>query len=80
MRVRFPRLAPGVLTGLFFVLYALFRIVAERFREPDSAWVVEGWLTKGQFYSLFMVAAGLAFLLGAHFTRRAAGPKTETPP
>ena len=60
LRVRFPRLARGVLTGTFFFLYAVFRIVAESFREPDSAWIIEDVLTKGQFYSLFMfvIAAG----------------------
>lgn len=60
LRVKFPRLATGVLTGTFFLVYAMFRIVAEAFREPDSSWVVEGLLTKGQFYSLFMflIAAG----------------------
>jgi phosphatidylglycerol:prolipoprotein diacylglycerol transferase len=60
LRLKFPRLATGVLTGTFFALYAVFRIVVEGFRQPDSSWVVEGILTKGQFYSLFMfvIAAG----------------------
>ncbi len=61
VRVRFPKLPYGILTGLFFLLYAVFRIVAEAFREPDSAMV--GVLTKGQFYSTFMILAGLAFIL-----------------
>ncbi|NNM28114.1 MAG: prolipoprotein diacylglyceryl transferase [Akkermansiaceae bacterium] len=65
LRVRFPELRHGVLTGLFFVLYALFRITGERFRMPDAAWVVEGWVTKGQFYSFFMIAMGAAFLICA---------------
>ena len=49
-----------MLTGTFFAAYALFRVVVEAFREPDSSWVVEDLLTKGQFYSLFMflIAAG----------------------
>jgi len=73
-RLRFSALAPGVLTGMFFLMYALFRIVAERFRAPDAAWVVEGILTKGQFYSLFMIAIGAAFLVGARVaTHRTAG-------
>jgi phosphatidylglycerol:prolipoprotein diacylglycerol transferase len=38
----------------------VLRIVAEHFREPDSAMI--GVFTKGQFYSLFMVLAGVAFL------------------
>jgi phosphatidylglycerol---prolipoprotein diacylglyceryl transferase len=65
LRVRFPNLAHGVLTGLFFILYAVFRIVVEGYREPDAAWVVEGVLTKGQFYSLFMIVIGVGFLIYA---------------
>lgn len=65
MRLRFPKMAHGIITGTFFILYATFRIVAERFREPDSAWVIENVLTKGQFYSVFMYAIGAAFLIFA---------------
>jgi len=60
MRVKFPKLASGVITGLFFLLYAVFRIIVEGYREPDSAMI--GALTKGQFYSTFMIVAGLAFI------------------
>jgi phosphatidylglycerol:prolipoprotein diacylglycerol transferase len=63
LRLRFRNLGHGVITGAFFVLYATFRIVAEQFREPDSAWVIEGFLTKGQFYSIFMYAIGAAFVV-----------------
>jgi phosphatidylglycerol:prolipoprotein diacylglycerol transferase len=54
-----------VLTGLFFVFYAGFRIFAEQFREPDSELVLGGMLTSGQFLSLFMIVAGVAFLVAA---------------
>lgn len=63
VRVRFPRLPHGVLTGLFFIIYALGRIIAEQFREPDSQLV--GPLTGGQFLSLFMIAGGVVFLVVA---------------
>ena len=63
VRTRFPKAPAGVLTGLFFIFYALFRIVAEQFREPDSKMV--GMLTSGQFLSLFMVVAGAAFVVSA---------------
>jgi phosphatidylglycerol:prolipoprotein diacylglycerol transferase len=63
VRLRCPKAPDGLLTGLFFVLYAVFRIVAEQFREPDAALV--GALTKGQFFSLFMVLLGAAFLAHA---------------
>ena len=63
LRLRMRQLGHGVITGAFFILYATFRIIAEQFREPDSAWVIEGLMTKGQFYSIFMYAIGAAFLV-----------------
>lgn len=73
VRTRWKQAPDGLLTGLFFLFYALFRIVAEQFREPDAAMV--GMLTKGQFYSLFMFLFAAAFLLHAWrgWKRRAAG-------
>jgi len=61
MRVRFPKLGHGILTGLFFIIYAIGRMTAEHYREPDSSMI--GFLTKGQFYSTFMIALGVAFLV-----------------
>ena len=61
LRFRYPKLPTGLLTGLFFLLYALGRIFVEQFRVPDSAMV--GIFTKGQFYSLFFIIIGVAFLL-----------------
>lgn len=61
LRVARPRLAEGILTGCFFIMYAFFRIVVENFREPDAALVMG--LTKGQFYSLFMIVIGGIFLV-----------------
>ena len=63
VRVRFTKAPDGLLTGLFFGLYALFRILGEQFREPDAAMV--GPLTKGQFFSLFMFLFAAAFLCHA---------------
>src|SRR5262249_12031785 len=53
----------GVLTGLFFVCYAGFRIVVENFREPDAS-LIAGF-TRGQFFSFFLIAIGLAFIVVA---------------
>jgi phosphatidylglycerol:prolipoprotein diacylglycerol transferase len=58
-RLKVPR---GVLTGLFFILYAAFRIIGEIFREPDPHWSV-GIFSAGQFLSLFMPLLGLAFIV-----------------
>lgn len=63
LRVRFPSAPHGLITGVFFVGYALLRIIGEHFREPDSELV--GPLTSGQFLSLFMILAGTAFLVTA---------------
>lgn len=57
-RCRVPR---GILTGVFFILYAVLRIIGEVFREPDRAWAV-GPLSAGQFLSIFMFAIGAAFI------------------
>lgn len=59
-RVRLPN---GVLTGLFFIAYALLRIAGECFREPDAP--MTAGLTRGQFLSLFMIVIGAFFLISA---------------
>lgn len=59
-RMRQPN---GVLTGLFFIFYAIFRIVVENFREPDATLI--GGFTRGQFFSFFLIAIGLAFVIVA---------------
>lgn len=62
VRLRWPRLGYGILTGCFFVGYATFRIIGEVFREPDYGnGLILGW-QKGQFFSLFFYAVGAAFL------------------
>jgi phosphatidylglycerol:prolipoprotein diacylglycerol transferase len=68
VRLRFPTAPGGLITGLFFGLYAIFRIFGEQFREPDAAMV--GFLTKGQFFSLFMFAGAVAFLSHAWCRRK----------
>jgi phosphatidylglycerol:prolipoprotein diacylglycerol transferase len=69
VRTRMPKAPDGLLTGLFFALYALFRIIGEQFREPDAEMV--GMLTKGQFLSLFMFLFAAGFLF--HAWRRQRG-------
>jgi len=64
-RLRWKNAPHGVITGLFFIGYAVLRITGEFFREPDSEWVVEGLVTFGQFLSLFMLVAGALFLTHA---------------
>jgi phosphatidylglycerol:prolipoprotein diacylglycerol transferase len=59
-RMRQPN---GVLTGLFFICYAIFRIVVENFREPDATLILG--LTRGQFFSFFLLLIGIAFVVVA---------------
>lgn len=59
-RMRTPN---GFLTGLFMICYGTFRIVVEYFREPDAALV--GMFTRGQFFSFFVVALGVGFIVVA---------------
>lgn len=61
-----PR-ARGQVSGLFLVLYGVFRSFLECFREPDRhlGFIVGHWLTMGQLLSLPMIAFGLWLLLHA---------------
>jgi len=51
---------PGQLTGEFWLLYALMRMIGEVFREPDAALILG--MSRGTFYSFFLVAGGFAFI------------------
>ena len=51
----------GVLTGLFFICYAIFRIVLEYLREPDAELI--GRFTRGQFFSFFLIVIGMVFIV-----------------
>jgi phosphatidylglycerol---prolipoprotein diacylglyceryl transferase len=62
LRTRF-RLRNGILTGAFFVGYAILRMIAEMFREPDAP--LTGPFTRGQFLSIFLVLIGLGFFISA---------------
>lgn len=67
VREKWPRAPHGLITALFFLCYAVFRIADEFYREP--ARYIMG-LTEGQFLSVFMIVAGLAFLVFALRQRR----------
>lgn len=60
-----PRFA---VSGMFALLYGVFRIVAEFFRQPDAqyGYLAFGWLTMGMVLSLPLVAVGLVFLWRSH--------------
>ena len=62
VRTRF-RTPNGMITGLFLIVYSVFRIIVENFREPDAPLV--GMFTRGQFFSFFTVAIGIGFIVVA---------------
>jgi len=60
------RRQPGRLCGEFLIAYAIVRAVGEIFREPDSDVSLILGLSRGTFYSVFLVAGGLVCI----FARR----------
>jgi phosphatidylglycerol:prolipoprotein diacylglycerol transferase len=57
---------PGLIIGVFAIVYGLARIFSEFFREPDpQLGFLWGGLTMGMLLSLPMIAAGVAFVLWA---------------
>lgn len=64
------RTPAGFLTGLFFIAYAILRIIGEQFREPDVGIPLTHGLTRGQFLSLFMILIGGAFMLYSWRTQK----------
>ncbi|HNX05197.1 MAG TPA: prolipoprotein diacylglyceryl transferase, partial [Opitutales bacterium] len=63
-----PKALPGLLSGLFLILYAAARMFCERFREPDAGLILG--LSRGTFYSLFMIVAGAGIIMFALFRGR----------
>lgn len=61
-------------TGMFLLMYGVFRSFVEFFREPDAdiGYLAMDWLTMGQLLSLPMIVAGATMLILA--SRR--GPQT----
>lgn len=58
-KLRVPR---GIITGAFFVLYAVLRIIGEQFRQPED---FNFGIPRGVFLSLFLIAIGAVFIAAA---------------
>jgi phosphatidylglycerol:prolipoprotein diacylglycerol transferase len=56
------RTRPGRLSGEFLVGYALVRIFCEIFREPDKDLSLILGLSRGTFYSLFLIVIGAVLI------------------
>ena len=63
----------GQLISIYLVLYGLARFSAEMFRAPDPqiGYVYSDWMTKGQQFSLIMIAFGI----GLYFFKKYYGTK-----
>ncbi|HVU22781.1 MAG TPA: prolipoprotein diacylglyceryl transferase [Opitutus sp.] len=59
---------PGRLSGEFLIAYAIARAIGEIFREPDASLILG--LSRGTFYSIFLVAGGMALIAHAERERR----------
>ncbi len=71
LRIFKPSLSPGILTGLFFLLYGSGRIIAEFAREPDAhiGFInIFGFsqFTTGQLLSVPIILVGFILLYGRH--------------
>ena len=55
------KVAPGRLTGEFLIAYAIARAIGEIFREPDAGLILG--LSRGTFYSFFLIAAGVVLIV-----------------
>lgn len=64
------RREPGRLAGEFLIAYAFVRMFGEMFREPDASLILG--LSRGTFYSFFLIGAGLV-LIGLARGRSAVG-------
>lgn len=60
-------LPAGQLGGEFLLLYALVRILGEHFRAPDADLIMG--MSRGVFYSLFMIAVGIILIARARTQR-----------
>lgn len=52
---------PGRLSGEFLIAYAILRAIGEIYREPDASLLFG--LSRGTFYSIFLIVAGIAIVL-----------------
>ncbi|MGJ8638079.1 MAG: prolipoprotein diacylglyceryl transferase [Opitutaceae bacterium] len=50
----------GQLSGEFLIFYGVTRIICEVYRQPDADLILG--LSRGQFYSTFMIVAGIAII------------------
>lgn len=69
------RSQPGRLAGEFLVAYAVVRMIGEIFREPDRDIGLILGLSRGTFYSIFLIVVG-AVLIARALWKRSRDPHT----
>jgi phosphatidylglycerol:prolipoprotein diacylglycerol transferase len=59
----------GQLISMYMILYPIARFSAEFFRAPDAhiGFICCGWMTKGQQFSLYMIAFGILLYVYFYF-------------
>jgi len=62
------KVTPGRLSGEFLVFYAVLRAIGEMFREPDAGLILG--LSRGTFYSVFVIGAGIVVIFIASRNRK----------
>lgn len=61
----------GAVSGLFALLYGIFRCFIEFFREPDlQIGYYFGWMTEGQLLSIPLILVGIGLLIWAYTFNR----------
>jgi len=66
------RTQPGRLSGEFLIGYGIVRIICEHFREPDAELILG--LSRGSFYSIFMVVAGIVWIALSRRSKSSGNP------
>jgi phosphatidylglycerol:prolipoprotein diacylglycerol transferase len=62
-------------SGMFLLLYGVFRFFVEFYRVPDAhlSYLAMGWVTMGQILSVPMIAVGATMLFMAYRTKLETG-------
>lgn len=67
-------------SGLFLLLYGVFRFAVEFVRMPDDGvYIAFDWLTRGQLLSAPMIVLGIVFIAIAYRRREYAAPREPRP-
>ena len=62
-------------SGMFLLLYGIFRFFVEFYRVPDAhlSYLALGWVTMGQILCVPMIAAGAIMLVMAYRNKQGTG-------